>query len=421
MDPKTEYWEQTKALKDTDLTRVRGVPGVGWAVRLFKGSPVARTLEGKFAVSFLIGIDDATLAGAPRKMLLGSWERLREPDSVIVDQAGYVLLFPGEPLRLERTLEMNDHRVTIVGISDASAPFVSLPVMHARYSAAVNFLGLERTQLSFVIARPAHRGIPQRADRIGSRRRTGLAARGRASEFMWDCIRYYLRNTGIPVNFGITIAVALIVGAVVAGQTFYLFTLENLKQFGALKAIGVTNLRLVGMILLQAFSAGTLGFALGTGMAATFFEIFTPPASIDARGIDACLWECVALTGASMLRRRLSLASFLSIRRVLVLEPAAVFRMTPRAIERKRSVRFRVSACKKSFGEGERHATRGPSRRRFAKRGSASSRFIVGPSGCGKTTLLSRSSPVCWMRTRGESLGPRHASVTKLLRPRSAC
>src|SRR5207244_7728535 len=55
MDPQTEYWEQTKALKDTDLTRVRSVPGVQWAVRLFKGNPVARTLDGKFAVSFLIG------------------------------------------------------------------------------------------------------------------------------------------------------------------------------------------------------------------------------------------------------------------------------------------------------------------------------------------------------------------------------
>src|SRR5260370_11561425 len=89
MDPQTEYWEQTKALKDTDLTRVRSVPGVQWAVRLFKGNPVARTLDGKFAVSFLIGIDDATLAGAPRKMLLGSWPSLREPESGIGDTHGY--------------------------------------------------------------------------------------------------------------------------------------------------------------------------------------------------------------------------------------------------------------------------------------------------------------------------------------------
>jgi putative ABC transport system permease protein len=320
MDPRTEYWEQTKALKDTDLTRVRGVPGVQWAVRLFKGNPVAKTLDGKFAVSFLVGLDDATLAGAPRRMLLGSWERLREPDSVVIDQAGYVLLYPAEPLALGRTLEMNDHRVTIVGISDASAPFVSLPVMHARYSEAVNFLGRERTQLSFVIARPAP-GVT--AEELTGRiqARTGLRART-TREFMWDCIRYYLRNTGIPVNFGITIAVALVVGTVVAGQTFYLFTVENLKQFGALKAIGVTNWRLVGMILLQAGTAASLGFALGTGMAATFFEITAR--KLATRGI-VLMWECVALTGACIFLVAI-VASVLSIRRVLVLEPAAVFR-----------------------------------------------------------------------------------------------
>ncbi len=320
MDPKTEYWEQTKALKDTDLTRVRGVPGVQWAVRLFKGSPVARTPNGKFAVSFLVGLDDSTLTGAPRRMLLGSWERLREPDSVVVDKAGYVLLFPDEPLKLGRTLEMNDHRVTIVGISDASAPFVSLPVMHARYSEAVNFLGRERTELSFILARPAPGVSPKELTaRIAAR--TALRART-AEEFMWDCVGYYLKNTGIPVNFGITIAVALVVGTVVAGQTFYLFTVENLKQFGALKAMGVSNPRLVGMILLQAGSVAALGFALGTGMAATFFEITLH--KLATRGI-VLMWQCVALTGACILFV-VVVASILSIRRVLVLEPAEVFR-----------------------------------------------------------------------------------------------
>src|SRR5258708_2962306 len=231
MDPQTEYWDQTKPLKDTDLTPLPAVPGVLWAARLFKGTPVAKTLKGKFAVSFLIGLDDATLAGAPRNMLLGSWERLREPDSVVVDQAGYILLFPGEPLELGRTLEMNDHRVTIVGISDASPPFASPPVMHARYSEAVNFLGRERTQLSFIISRPAPGVSPKELTaRIGAQ--TALRART-TQEFMWDCIGYYLKNTGIPVNFGITIAVAIVVGTVGAGQTFYLFTVENLKQVGA--------------------------------------------------------------------------------------------------------------------------------------------------------------------------------------------
>lgn len=320
MDPQTEYFEQTKALKDTDLTRVRGVEGVQWAVKLYKGSPVARTLNGKFAVSFCLGLDDATLTGAPRKVLLGSWERLREPDSIVIDKAGYVLLFPGEPVELGRTLELNDHKVTIVGISDASAPFVSWPVIHARYSEAVNFVGRERTQLSYVLVRPQP-GVRAKDLTARIEAQTGLRART-TDQFRWDCIVYYLKNTGIPVNFGITITIALVVGAVVAGQTFYLFTIENLKQFGALKAVGVTNWGLIKMILLQAFSVGMIGFSIGTGMGATFFEIFTH--KLATRGI-ILMWQSVALTGICVLFVVI-LASILSLRRVLVLEPAIVFR-----------------------------------------------------------------------------------------------
>jgi putative ABC transport system permease protein len=320
MDPKTEYFEQTKPLKDTDLTRVRGVPGVEWAVRLFKGNPVARTETGKFGVATVLGLDDATLTGAPRKMLLGSWERLREPDSVVLDRAGYELLFPGEPLALERTLEMNDHRAVIVGISDASAPFVSLPVMHARYSVARQWVGRERNQLAFLLVRPQPGVTPEELTaRIAAD--TGLRART-TDEFLWDCIRYYLRNTGIPVNFGITITIALIVGAVVAGQTFYLFTLENLKQFGVLKAMGTRNATLVGMVLLQALTVGAIGFGLGTGGAALFFELTLQ--TMATRGI-VLMWQSVALSGALILFV-VVLVSLISIRRVLTLEPAAVFR-----------------------------------------------------------------------------------------------
>jgi len=320
MDGKTEYFEQTKALKDTDLIRVRGVEGVDWAVNLFKANPVARTRAGKFAACILLGLDDATLTGAPRKMLMGSWQRLREPDSIVIDKAGYILLFPDEPLELGRELEMNDHRVTIVGISDASAPFLSYPVIHARYSEAVNFVGRERTQLSYVLVRP-ERGIT--ADEICRRidAQTGLRART-TDEFRWDCIRYYLKNTGIPVNFGITITIALIVGTVVAGQTFYLFTIENLKQFGALKAIGVTNWRLIGMVLLQAFTVGVMGFSMGTGMAAAFFEMTLR--KIATRGL-VLMWQNVVLTGCCILLV-VMIASLLSIRRVVVLEAATVFR-----------------------------------------------------------------------------------------------
>ena len=321
MDPATEYFDETKALKDTDLLRVRGVPGVAWAVRLLKDLPVARTAAGRFNQAVVIGVDDASLAGAPRRMLAGSWERLREPGSIVIDQAGFRLLFGDAPLRTGDILELNDRRATVVGISDAAPPFTNFPIMHARYTEAREFNGRRRTELSFVIARPQD-GVSAAtlAERIAAA--TGLRART-SRDFAWDCIRYYLANTGIPVNFGITIAIAVIVGLVVSGQTFYLFTVENLRQFAALKAIGVTNSRLARMVLLQAGVAGFSGYAIGTGMAAVFFETFSR--QLATRGI-VLLWQNAAGVAALMALVVLAAAA-LSLRRVLRLEPAAVFRL----------------------------------------------------------------------------------------------
>jgi putative ABC transport system permease protein len=113
----------------------------------------------------------------------------------------------------------------------ASPPFATIPVIFTRYSQAVNYIDQVRDQLSFVLAKPAA-GVQEACTRI--EKFTDLKAMS-GREFGSQTIGYYLKNTGIPVNFGITIAVALIVGSVVAGQTFYIFTLENLNQFGALK------------------------------------------------------------------------------------------------------------------------------------------------------------------------------------------
>ncbi len=185
---------------------------------------------------------------------------------------------------------------------------------------ALGYVGRERNLLSFVLARPeANVPVADLTTRITDA--TGLKAMS-GEQFGWATIMYYIRNTGIPVNFGMTVMIALIVGTVVAGQTFYIFTIENLKQFGALKAIGITDLRIVGMILLQALVVGGIGYALGMGMAATFFAVFVH--QIQTRGI-VLLPEVMAGT-AVIVMFIVIVASLMSIRKVLVLEPAVVFR-----------------------------------------------------------------------------------------------
>jgi putative ABC transport system permease protein len=322
MDPATQYFDEVYSLKDSDVDRIRGVPGVRWAVRLFKGQPRAKAPDGRFRVVILLGVDDASLAGAPEqpKMLLGSVASLRDPDAVVIDLAGYHYFFPGQPLQTGWIFELNDHRAKVVGIVDAGAPFTTFPIFYSRYSQALSFVGRERKMLSFVLVKedPAV-SVAELCERIHAA--TGLAAVS-TEQFGWMTVLYYIQNTGIPINFGLTVVVALIVGTVVAGQTFYIFTIENLKQFAALKAIGATNLRIVGMILLQALAVGLMGYALGTGLTAGFFTITEHTESL--RGIFL-LWQILGGTAALDVFIVLA-SSLLSIRKVLVLEPSSVFR-----------------------------------------------------------------------------------------------
>jgi len=321
MDPATEYIDEVKPLKETDLLRVRGVVDVAWAVRLFKSLPRITAPDGRLRQAILLGLDDATLIGAPHgKLRLGRLEDLREPDAILIDYAGYRYFWPDGELTLDRTLEMNDRRVKIVGIVDASAPFATFPVVFSRYSQAVLFVGRERNQMSFVLAKAAA-GVESAALAERISQTTGLTALT-GDAWAWRTMQYYLQNTGIPVNFGITIGIALIVGIVVMGQTFYLFTIENLKQIGALKAIGVADRTLVGMILLQALTVGVIGYSIGMGICATFFEITKH--NLPTRGLVLLPEAFIGVAGVVF--AIVIVASLLSIRRVLVLEPALVFR-----------------------------------------------------------------------------------------------
>src|SRR5207247_326519 len=142
-------------------------------------------------------------------------------------------------------------------------------------------------------------------------------------QFFWKTIWYFMGSTGIPINFGITIVLGFIVGVAIAGQTFYLFTLENLRQFGSLKAMGLTNRRILGMILLQALVVGLIGYGLGVGLSATYFETISRQ-KVELEGLY--MYRQVMLLVAGCVAVICVLASLLSARKVLVLEPAIVFR-----------------------------------------------------------------------------------------------
>lgn len=326
MDPRVIYVEETEPLPESALWRVRSVPGVAWATPFFKALAVARAPDGRLQQVFVLGVDDASLAGAPPRMLEGTVEELRRPGAVVIDRVGALFIWPPEtglprPADIGRTLEMADRRATVVGVAEASAPFTTFPVVYTRYSEALRFAPPPRKPLSYILVR-AKPGEDHAALAARIEAETGLKALP-WRQFAWETIRYYLRRTGIPINFGITVALGFVVGAAVVGQTFTLFVLENLRQFGALKAMGVPNGTILGMVLLQGAAVGVLGFAIGIGLAAAFFEI-TSRTNVDLRGFFL-VWQVAAGAGVAVAVIILA-AALLAIRRALVLDPAVVFR-----------------------------------------------------------------------------------------------
>lgn len=320
MHPRVKYIDEIEAMPDVDLSRVRGVDGVAWAVPLYKGNAVVRSQDGLLQQVILMGLDDGTLVGRPPEVLLGSLEDLKRPNALMIDKAGYEYIWPGEPLRTGRVVEINDRRVEIAAIARASPPFVTFPVVYTRYSEALRFTPPQRNKLSFVLVRAAEGVDPKRlADRI--QEETGLQALT-WREFFWRSVNHYLTRTGIPVNFGITVTLGFIVGAAVAAQTFYIFIIENLRQFGALKAIGVTDGQILRMVILQALVVGALGYGLGIGLCALFFY---GTREVTALAGFVLHWEVMAGTAAAVFVIMV-LSSIASIRKVFVLDPAVVFR-----------------------------------------------------------------------------------------------
>ncbi|MDI1292564.1 MAG: ABC transporter permease [Methylobacter sp.] len=327
MDEKVQFVDDIKPLQDTELYRVRGVSGVEWAMPMYKGLLKARLADGTFQTCNVVGLDDATLIGGPPVMLEGRLEDLRRSDGVIVDIDGArdklgkpSPMSGGKPIALKvgDSLELNDRRAIVVGIAKVTRTFQSQPVVYTTYSRAKNYAPKERKLLSFVLvkAKPGQ-DLAELTRRI--RATTGLAAYTR-EEFMSLTYEYFMRNTGIPINFGISVLLGFIVGAAIAGQTFYNFTLENLRQFGVLKAMGTSNWTLLRMILLQAVLVGTIGYGLGVGLTALFG--YSMRHTILAFKFP---WQLLLFSGAGV-SLICVFAALISILKVIRLEPAIVFK-----------------------------------------------------------------------------------------------
>lgn len=320
MDPVSRTVELSYAMPATALDKVRGVAGVKWAVPYLRAQAAVRTQKGDLEGVAVIGVDDTTLIGLPKTMASGDRNALYEPDSVIIDDVGTIRFFPAGYDPIGERLELNDQRAIIRGVADAVPSFTSTVTLYTRYSQALNYVPGTRNRMNFVLVGAAEgTDVKELAARIEAQ--TGLKALTH-DEFAQAGVDFIVENTGIPFNFGITVVLGFVVGVAIVGLTFSLFIRDNIKQFGALKAIGVTNATIRKMVAAQAAMVGLIGYGFGVLGAVGMIAVFSANPFFKGFYIP---WEIPVLSFIAVIII-LSLTGWLALRNVLKTEPAAVFR-----------------------------------------------------------------------------------------------
>jgi putative ABC transport system permease protein len=294
---------------------------------MYKGLIQARLPNGTFQTCVFIGIDDASLIGGPPRMVEGKITDLRFPDAVLVNQAGAETKLASfqkgadaglVPLRVGDVMELNDNRAYVAGICDTARTFQSQPVVYTTYERATYFVPSQRKLLSFVLVKSLP-GV--KAEELCHRitAQTGFAAYTKRG-FQWLTMMYYVKNTGIMINFAVAIFLGFIIGVAIAGQTFLNFTVDNLPYFATFKAMGAEPQILMKMILLQASFVSAIGWGIGVGAAGLFGYLFQNT----ELSFSMPLWLYL---GSSLSVFFICLtAAFFSMIRVMRVDPAIVFK-----------------------------------------------------------------------------------------------
>lgn len=320
MDKRVRQPEEGLAISDSELYRVRSVDGVDWAVPYFRTTTTIKTVDGRVNALTLIGVDNASLVGLPPDNRETAATAIRGRNAMVLDKTLVGRIWDDGRDPVGQVVEINDNRVTIAALTDALPTFAGLPVGYMKFTDAITITPPERNKLSFVLVRARDGVAPEEvARRIESQ--TGLKALTRA-QFAGRGVDFIVTNTGIPASFGIAIALGVIVAVVITALTLAMFIAENLKSFGALKAIGVTNGQILSMVLAQGWLVGFIGFGLGIGGTAAFLAGAATDPNLDGFLLH---WQVIA--GAFAIVALIVTASALvSVRRVLRMDPAIVFR-----------------------------------------------------------------------------------------------
>lgn len=266
IDPATQGEDLVRSMPKDYLQYVKSIPNIEWAVPVSYLLMPLTTTSGMYKIAEVYGVDDKTLIGMP-KLLEGNIQDLYRDGGIIIDSNSAENLLATMspegtkiPLKVGDALEINGHRAVIAGIGKTTPGFFPQPIIFAINSQVQQFSGTNRIQ--YVIAKTREDAD---VNEVINQINANTYVLALTSEQMKTRIANHFLKTGILINYGISVALGLIIGFSIAGQIFYIMTIHNLSYYALIIALGGTEKMVLRMILFQAIVVGIIGYILGTG------------------------------------------------------------------------------------------------------------------------------------------------------------
>jgi putative ABC transport system permease protein len=261
-------------------------------------------------------LDDFPAWNLPWNVTSGAITDLKRGDYIFMDESAARRF---GPFHVGEYREILHRRFKIIGTTKDAVSFTTSPIVFMDRRTAEELSPTLHDRTTYTLVRLAP-GADAAAVKAEIQRRLPYNDVYTSAEWGLKSRNYWITNTGLGLNMGITVFLGVLVGLVIVAQTLYTSAVEHVKEFGTVKAIGGSNWDIYRILGEQALIAAVVGFAAGVGISAA-----TAPAMSNL-GLTVLIQPAFAVAVFFGTVAMCLGAALLSFRRVAGIDPALVFR-----------------------------------------------------------------------------------------------
>ena len=292
----------------SDSAKIAAVEGVA-SVEPFSSRRLAAQVNGKTLDLYVVGYDSVSDASRPASIAEG--KSLPGAGEIIIDRS------QSKKIKFGDTVGTAGQQLKVVGFSEGG-DIVTSSFAFARKDELNKIQNLPASANYFLVnVKPGFDN-----DQVIGNIKAAVAGIDvvESQKFVENNTKI-ISDSFLPVIL-VLLIIGVAVGIAVIGLTIFTSTVEKSKEYGVLKAVGIKDRQLYGIVEQQALIAGVAGYLIGTGLAfglgATVSQ-YVPQFVSRIRLFDV-LWVFLLTIAMAVI------ASYIPIRRIAKIDPAEAFK-----------------------------------------------------------------------------------------------